>query len=174
MYACTEERPIFGAAASRPRNTSPLAWLAAVALLPVSILCATTVRRGAGAATTGPSIGLTAPGAFASLGRRRSHNGRYHAEVVAVSALSSRGAAQWVVRLTRRDHRRLAGAKVTVQTWMPETSERSPSRAVASYVGGGRYLVDGIYFSRPGWWNVALVVDGRAGTDSVAFNVVVR
>jgi hypothetical protein len=34
--------------------------------------------------------------------------------------------------------------------------------------------VDGLRFARAGWWNVALVVDGGRGVDSVAFNVVLR
>jgi hypothetical protein len=55
---------------------------------------------------------------------------------------------------------------------MPETQERSPIRPTARYIGHGNYRLDSLCFSRPGWWNVALVVDGRAGVDSVAFNVV--
>lgn len=35
------------------------------------------------------------------------------------------------------------------------------------------YRVDGLRFSRPGWWNVAQVIVGRGGVDSVAFNMIV-
>ena len=79
---------------------------------------------------------------------------------------------RWTVRLTRRDHRRLAGAHIAAEAWMPETGARSPLRPRVSYVGGGRYAIDGVYLSRPGWWNLALVIEGRAGIDSVAFNTV--
>jgi hypothetical protein len=68
--------------------------------------------------------------------------------------------------------RRVAHARVNVEAWMPETGERSPLHPAAHYVGNGNYRVDSLCFSRAGWWNVALVIDGRAGTDSVAFNVV--
>lgn len=51
---------------------------------------------------------------------------------------------------------------------MPETGEHGPS-ITARYVGHGNYRVDGLVLSRPGWWNVALVIDSRAGIDSVAF-----
>ena len=55
---------------------------------------------------------------------------------------------------------------------MPETGERSPTTASASYIGGGRYAIYPIRFSHPGWWNVALTIDGRAAVDSVAFNLI--
>jgi segregation and condensation protein B len=54
----------------------------------------------------------------------------------------------------------------------PETGEVSRITPSAHYVGRGRYVVDDIIFNRPGLWNVALVIDGPAGVDSVAFNVI--
>ena len=55
---------------------------------------------------------------------------------------------------------------------MPETGIRSPRRPTAQYIGHGDYRIDSVYVSQPGWWNVALVIEGRMGRDSVAFNVV--
>jgi len=173
MYAHTAELPTVSAPTTGRRNDTRSTSLVVVALSLVSLLCATTAWRVSEAKRV-PRVEPSRPGVVASLDRRRSHNGRYHAEVVAATSLSTGEPQRWIVRLTRRDHRRLAGAKVTARAWMPESGERSPVSATTSYLGGGRYLVDGVYFSRPGWWNVALVVNGRAWMDSVAFNVVVR
>lgn len=111
-------------------------------------------------------------GVIASLGARPSHNGRYVAEVVATTNVSEGVMQSWTVHLAGRLHRRVAHAVVSVRPWMPDTDERSPLRAAARYVGNGDYRLEGLCFPRAGWWNVALVIDGRSGVDSVAFNVV--
>src|SRR5215207_5771721 len=109
---------------------------------------------------------------IASLGRRASHGHHYQAEVVGRTPLATGVRQSWTVRLTRRGHRRVSGARLTVRSWSPETGEISTTAPQARYVGGGRYRIDDIVFPHPGWWNVALVVDAASGTDSVAFNVV--
>ena len=50
---------------------------------------------------------------------------------------------------------------------------RAPVAPSVRYVGGGDYRIDNLIFPKAGWWNVALVIDGKRGTDSLAFNVVV-
>jgi hypothetical protein len=111
-----------------------------------------------------------------SLGRRASHGHRYHAAVVATTPLAIGVRQRWTVQLTRRGHRRVVGARLTARSWSPATGEIAPIAPRVRYVGRGRYLLDDVYFPRPGWWNVALVIDaaggGAAGTDSVAFNVI--
>jgi hypothetical protein len=62
---------------------------------------------------------------------------------------------------------------VKVEAWMPDLGLRSQTRSIATYIGHGNYRVDSLPFSRPGWWNVALEIDGRFGRDSVAFNIVI-
>lgn len=111
------------------------------------------------------------PGVVVDFALRPSHSRLYRAEVVSTSLLNVGAAQQWIVRLTGRNHRRLAHAHVTVRTWMPMTDEGSSRQATATYIGGGRYALNDVLFTRPGWWNVDLVVNGLAGTDSVAFNV---
>jgi hypothetical protein len=113
-----------------------------------------------------------APAVVASLDRRPSHNGRYQAEIVANDPLTVGVSQSWTLHLTQRNHRRLAHAYVSANSWAPETGERSPRAVTARYVGGGNYRLNGIYFPRAGWWNVSLIVDGANGVDSVAFNVI--
>jgi hypothetical protein len=128
-----------------------------------------TVSRSA--TRNGPVIDVGA-GVIASFDRRPSHNSRYSAEVVAADPIAAGAMQSWTVHLAGRTERRVAHASVNVEAWMPETGERSPVHPAAHYIGNGNYRVAGLCFSRAGWWNVALVIDGRAGTDSVAFNVV--
>src|SRR5437867_582258 len=129
----------------------------------------------AATAITPPSMARDASVAFVDFGLRASHNGRYNAEVVSTRSTPAVGMAQsWTVSISRRNHRPVAHARLAVRTWMPETGERSSALAKAHYLGGGRYVIDNVSFSRPGWWNVALVIDGVAGTDSLAFNVRLR
>jgi hypothetical protein len=128
----------------------------------------------AGGVDTVASVGLppAAPGVVASLGRRPTHNRRYHAEVTSASPLAVGVSQSWTVHLTHRGHRRLANAKITVSARAPETGDVSPITPTARYIGHGDYRIAGIELSRSGWWNVALVIDAKAGVDSVAFNVV--
>jgi hypothetical protein len=107
-----------------------------------------------------------------SFHRRGSHHGRYAAEVVSATPLTTGADQSWLVRVTDRDDAPLPDARVSVDAWMPETGEHSATHPGVRHVGGGDYRIDGLALSRAGWWNVALVIDGRSGVDSVAFNVV--
>jgi hypothetical protein len=174
MYSHTAELPVITGAPRRARRpfTSVVSPLAA-ALLLGSAFCSAMAWR---AATSASQVVADASPALvvASLHDRPSHNGRYRAEVTSVSPFAVGTAQQWTVRLERRDHRRVNGAHVSARAWMPDDPTQPGIPATVSALGGGRYRLDGIRFTRPGWWNVALVVAGARGTDSVAFNVVLR
>jgi hypothetical protein len=173
MFAHTGELPV-GGWHKRPswRAPSLSTSLLAVVLTASSLSAARAWSLVASARAESSATASARPGVVTSFGYRASHNGRYHAEVVSATPMTVGEDQRWIVRLTRHDHRRLAAAHMTTDVWMPETGARSPVRPSVTYVGGGRYAIDGVNFSRPGWWNVALVIEGRAGTDSVAFNAV--
>lgn len=115
---------------------------------------------------------IVGTGVIASFHQRPSHNGRYLAEVVDAGSVVEGTGQTWTIHLTGRLQRRIAHATVLVDAWMPETGAHSVIHPGARYIGNGDYRLDSLCLSRPGWWNVALVIDGRAGVDSVAFNVV--
>jgi hypothetical protein len=170
MYAHTEEMPIVGAPAYAPRRASTLtAPLFAAAIIAAAFGFPAAWRA---AADTAPetSRARTTPGVVTSFGSRASHNGRYRAEVVSHSALGVGITMRWTIRVEHRNHRRLAHAHISARASMPETGEQSPVPTRVTHLGGSRYRIDDVYFSKPGWWNVALVVEGQAGTDSLAFN----
>jgi hypothetical protein len=176
MSSHTGELPLFDlpGRGARRRSISNAHRAGHVAL--TVALVAAGIRAADPDATTLPAT-ATEPrsmsaGLVASLQRRNSHNGLYSAEVVATTPLVAGTAQSWTLRVTPRDLRADAPARLEVDVWMPETGERSAVRPTVNYLGAGNYRLDGITLSRPGWWNVALVVSGAAGTDSVAFNVV--
>jgi hypothetical protein len=173
MFAHTGEFSLHGAA-HEPRWRWPHAALKAVGAALVIGLSA--VVRPVGDATTerdaAPVVARPDPGVIAHLDRRPTHNGRYSAEVVAASPISEGALQSWTIHVAGRTQRRIAHADVGVEVWMPVSGERASVHPTVRYVGNGNYRVDSLCFPHAGWWNVALVIDGRAGVDSAAFNVV--
>lgn len=175
MYSHTAELPVIAGAPRRARRSfvsisSPVGAV----LLVASALCGAMAWRTAMSTAQPVVVDATPALVVASLGDRPSHDRRYRAEVVSVSSLEVGATQQWVVRVQRRDHRRVNGARIAARAWVPDDATRPDVRGTVSGVGGGRYRIDGLHFTRPGWWNVALVIDGGRGIDSVAFNVVLR
>ena len=153
-------------------------WMALAAAVPIALFAAATLRS-----ADRPAVITSAPAAMTSdarargyvtsLGERRSHNGVYSAEVISASSIVIGAAQSWTVHFSRRN-RRVSHATVRVEAWMPERGERSAMQPSVHYVGDGDYRIDDLRFDRAGWWNVALVIEGRAGMDSVAFNLIRR
>ena len=163
----------FAQALARFRRSATFAVLAStLASTGGTTLACDAARSQRSAPATAAASLRTSSAVVASVGRRASHNHRYHAEVVATTPIAAGVRQSWTVLLTRRGHRRVSDARLTVRSWSPETGEVSEVTPRARYVGGSRYRIDDIYFARTGWWNVALVIDAANGSDSVAFNVV--
>jgi len=148
------------------RKITFIAMLLAVVSAALCLAVRTAPARPAVASSSKISTGLVT-----SLGKRRSHNGRYSAEVVATSPIAIGAGQSWTIHLARRTQR-VARADVTADAWMPEEPARERVHPAVHYIGGGDYRLDSLSFPRAGGWYVALVIDGRYGTDSVAFNVV--
>lgn len=171
MSTRTAELPL--PAAAEQRRTDEVRWLTIACLLAILIALYAARTVGLAPASVAHESKVAAPaGVITDFGRRPSHNRRYHAEVLSAGPESARVPQRWIVRLTGRNQRRVANAKVAVRAWMPETDAESPVHPTVRYIGRGEYQVDRVLFTRPGLWNVALVVEGRAGVDSLAFNVV--
>ncbi len=63
-------------------------------------------------------------------------------------------------------------AEITVAGDMPEHGHGLPTMPkVTKNLGDGKYLVEGIKFSMPGWWTMTLTIKSGGKTDSVTFNL---
>jgi hypothetical protein len=83
------------------------------------------------------------------------------AEPVTVGPMHS-----WTVTLQGADGTPLDGG-------MPQHGHGLPSSpAVTQALGDGHYLLEGMKFNMPGWWEIDLAIEAPAGADTVTFNLV--
>jgi hypothetical protein len=80
----------------------------------------------------------------------------------------------WTVKLQDSAGRPVTGAALAVDGGMPQHGHGLPTRPrVTREVENGTYLVEGMKFSMPGWWNIKFDIQGSQGRDKVTFNTVV-
>jgi hypothetical protein len=64
------------------------------------------------------------------------------------------------------------GAAITVDGGMPQHGHGLPTRPrVTRSLGNGVYVIEGVRFNMGGWWEFRLAIDGKAGADTVTFNL---
>lgn len=79
----------------------------------------------------------------------------------------------WVVTIEDREGAPVDGAHILVDGGMPQHGHGLPtSPEVTQDLGEGRYLIEGMKFNMPGWWELDLGIDGPQGADAVTFNLV--
>lgn len=128
------------------------------------------------AAMTALASGCATPPANLDLSlEKASATGRYAVALVpppvapAINEMHS-----WTVKLMDASGKPVTGAMFTVGGGMPQHGHGFPTRPrVTREVDGGTYLVEGMKFSMPGWWNIKLDIRGAQGEDKVTFNTVV-
>ncbi|QAU33051.1 FixH family protein [Janthinobacterium sp. 17J80-10] len=80
----------------------------------------------------------------------------------------------WEIRLQSQSGEPVQHARITVDGGMPQHGHGFPTQPrVTKELGGGRYLLEGMKFSMPGWWEIKLTIDSTYGTDKVTFNTVI-
>jgi YtkA-like len=55
--------------------------------------------------------------------------------------------------------------------WMPAHEHGSSNKPVVTYLGRGKYHIEGITFTMPGDWEIYLKIQDNGKEDSVVFNV---
>jgi hypothetical protein len=81
----------------------------------------------------------------------------------------------WQVRVATPSGTPVQGARLAVDGGMPQHGHGFPTQPrVTREIAAGTYLLEGMKFSMPGWWEVKLAIQGPEGTDRVTFNTVVR
>ncbi|MCY1210813.1 YtkA-like protein [compost metagenome] len=109
-----------------------------------------------------------------SLDRPTAHD-KYHVTIyppsdpIAINKLHA-----FEIRLRSPSGAAVSGARISIDGGMPQHGHGFPTRPrVTRELGGGRYLLEGMKFSMPGWWEIKLRIDGASGTDEVTFNTII-
>lgn len=80
----------------------------------------------------------------------------------------------WEIQLRSPNGEAVNGARISVGGGMPQHGHGFPTKPrVTRELGEGRYLIEGVKFSMPGWWQFKLKVDAAPGVDDVTFNTIV-
>jgi len=91
------------------------------------------------------------------------------AEPIAINKIHA-----WEIRLRTPSGEAVTGAKIGVGGGMPQHGHGFPTQPrVTKELGNGRYLLEGVKFSMPGWWEIKLAVDAPFGGDEVKFNTII-
>jgi len=79
---------------------------------------------------------------------------------------------QWKVHVDDALGTPVDGAKIEVGGGMPEHGHGLPTKPrITEELGGGDYLLEGLKFTMPGWWQVTLKIHAADGDDNVTFNL---
>ncbi|MBL0420608.1 FixH family protein [Ramlibacter sp. AW1] len=80
----------------------------------------------------------------------------------------------WTVKLAAADGHPVPQARFRVDGGMPQHGHGLPTQPrVTRELEPGTYLIEGMKFNMPGWWEIKLAVDAAPGSDQVTFNTVV-
>lgn len=75
---------------------------------------------------------------------------------------------RWTLTVTDRQGAPVEGASIVVTGGMPEHDHGLPTAPeVTRYLGGGRYLLEGMRFHMQGAWEISVSIDAADGSDTV-------
>lgn len=81
----------------------------------------------------------------------------------------------WEIKVRNPTGEAVTNARIDVDGGMPQHGHGFPTQPkVTRELGDGRYLLEGMKFSMPGWWEIKLNVTSSLGTDDVTFNKVIE
>lgn len=79
----------------------------------------------------------------------------------------------WIVTVKTADGKPVDDAKIKIDGGMPDHNHGLPtSPQITENLGEGRYRIEGVKFSMPGWWELRFDISAPAGADTVTFNLV--
>jgi hypothetical protein len=109
-----------------------------------------------------------------SLDRSTAHD-KYRVEAHALAdPIAVNKMHAWEIRLRSPSGEPVSGARISVDGGMPQHGHGFPTQPkVTRELGDGRYLLEGMKFSMPGWWELKLKVDASSGADEITFNTII-
>ena len=81
----------------------------------------------------------------------------------------------WTVHVETAAGQLIEQAEITVDGGMPQHGHGLPTKPqVTQNLGEGDYLVEGLKFNMPGWWEVTFHITANGQSDSVTFNPILK
>lgn len=81
----------------------------------------------------------------------------------------------WQVRVTGADGRPVNRASFKVDGGMPQHNHGLPTQPqVTQALGHGTFLLEGVKFNMPGWWELTLSLDTEKIKDTVHFQILIE
>jgi hypothetical protein len=81
----------------------------------------------------------------------------------------------WTILVKTSDGQLVEQAEITVDGGMPQHGHGLPTQPqVTDNLGAGNFLVEGLKFQMPGWWEVTFHITANGDSDSVTFNLVLN
>ena len=78
---------------------------------------------------------------------------------------------QWMVHIKTSDHQPVEDATILIDGGMPIHNHGLPTHPVATEIGGGDYIIDGVKFSMRGDWEVWIYISTEKLSDKVRVNL---
>lgn len=117
-------------------------------------------------------IALPAADEF-GFGPRESAGGAYRAIIEPAESIRVGKLHGWTLRIEDMSGQAVDGVEIAVDGGMPQHGHGLPTApAVTQALGGGQFLIEGMKFNMPGWWEIDLTIEGPAGPDTITFNLV--
>jgi hypothetical protein len=172
MWHLIQSKPID--AGARRWRTRLSAASVVVAVVVAAVWLMVNAPDGAAARSDSVAIDSGSGATFSRLSDIPSHNGAYRASMIlARHDVSRNRATSWTVEVRTASGAPVGDAALSLESWMPDDDRVGTVwPRVTSYVGDGRYRIEGLRFDRHGWWNVRLQISAAGGTDSLAFNLI--
>ena len=81
----------------------------------------------------------------------------------------------WTLILKKADGQPITGAEITLDGDMPQHGHGLPTvPEVTQDLGDGKYLVEGVKFSMPGWWVIKFRIRAGGEDDTATFNLLLK
>ncbi|UCG38056.1 MAG: FixH family protein [bacterium] len=108
--------------------------------------------------------------------KRMSKNGLFHVSYTLDTAPAPVNQfLSLTLQVKTPDGRPVDGARISIAGDMPEHGHGFPTvPEVTEELGDGKYLVEGIKFSMPGWWVLSFHLSAGGKMDSASFNLVLQ
>jgi hypothetical protein len=81
----------------------------------------------------------------------------------------------WTILVKTSDGQLVEQAEISVDGGMPQHGHGLPTQPqVTDNLGAGNFLVEGLKFQMPGWWEVTFHITANGKSDSITFNLVLN